>query len=290
MAKSALVLGGGGVLGMSWETGVLAGLLEAGVDVTGADLVVGTSAGSVVGTQVACGQTMAEMLAFHFEPREGGVETTMEFDVQNVMSIFQKWAALPEVTREACAEIGRMAVASKTMGEERFVSSFEELVGVEWPERSLLLTAVDAESGDFQPWDRGSGVALLHAVASSCAVPGLFPVISIKGRRYTDGGVRSGTNADLAKGYDAVLILAPIGARSDGIDPLLARTARAEAEALRAAGSQVELAFPDEGSLEAMGINRMDTTRRPVAAEAGQRQGRALAPRLEAAWRGAGVR
>ena len=290
MARNALVLGGGGVLGISWGTGVLAGLQEAGVDATQADLVVGTSAGSVVGTQVACGRTLDELMEMHREDRPDGIEANMEFDLQNVMAIFQKWAGFTEVTPAACAEIGRMAIASKTVSEERWVASFEELVGTAWPRRKLVLTAVDAESGAFQLWDRESGIDLLHAVASSCAVPGIFPAVSANGRRYVDGGVRSGTNADLAKGYDAVLMIAPIGARSDGIDPLLGRIARSEAAALNAAGTTAELVFPDEAALEAIGFNRMDSTRRPLAAEAGRIQGFALAPQLEAAWRGAGVR
>jgi NTE family protein len=148
---------------------------------------------------------------------------------------------------------------------------------------------VEASTGAFQVWDRDSGVPLATAVASSCAVPGLFPCVSIKGGRYTDGGVRSGTSADLASGYDSVLIIAPIGAGSTGIDPLLGRTSRAEADALRAAGSHLELAFPDANSVEAIGINRMDPTRRPQCMEAGRLQGKSLAGRLATAWTGAGV-
>jgi NTE family protein len=81
-----------------------------------------------------------------------------------------------------------------------------------------------------------------------------------------------------------VLIVAPSGARSEGIDPLLGSQARNEAEALRASGSRVELVFPDSGSSEAMGFNRMDSTRRGVSAEAGMAQGRALASRLAEGW------
>jgi NTE family protein len=284
MAKNALVLGGGGALGISWETGLLAGLERSGVDVARADLLVGTSAGSVVAAQIAQGHSLDELIARHMEARPDGIEANMEFDLQNLMTIFQKWAALPEVTQEACADIGKMALASKTVSEERWVTTFEELVDPEWSGRNLLLTAVDAESGEFRAWSRDDGINIRRAVASSCAVPGMFPCVEFKGRRYQDGGVRSGTSADLAAGYDTVLIVAPIGARGDSIDPLLGRITRAEAEALRASGVQAELVFPDENSLEAMGFNRMDGTRRPITVEAGLAQGRALAARLEAAW------
>jgi len=284
MGTNALVLGGGGLLGISWETGILAGLLESGIDASRADLIAGTSAGAVVGTQIASGRPIGDLLAEQVGSPAASIAATMEFDAANLLSIFARWAAIPEMTRLRRAEIGALALASKTVSEERWVASFEALVSDHWPRRRLLLTAVDAESGAFRVWDRDSGVDIRRAVASSCAVPGLFPAVTINGRRYVDGGVRSGTSADLAAGYDTVLIVAPIGARRDGIDPLLGRQARAEAAALRAAGSRVELAFPDAAALEAIGINRMDPTRRRLAAEAGVREGKELAARLDAVW------
>ena len=82
--------------------------------------------------------------------------------------------------------------------------------------------------------------------------------------------------------------MAPIGARLDGIDPLSNRLAKAEAEALRAAGASVELVFPDGGAQEAMGINRMDSSRRGLCVDAGREQGRSLAGDI-AAWAQAAV-
>lgn len=286
MTRNALVLGGGGALGISWEIGLLSGLMDEGIDVAGADLIVGTSAGSVVGTQIAIGKTLPELMAEQHEPDDGSLAVLMAgIDPASVMQLFTRWAGIQEVTQAICAEIGAAALAARTVGEEQWLEWFEErLDGETWPERPLILTTVDCASGEFQTWDRESGVDLARAIASSCAVPGLFPAVGINGRRYTDGGVRSGTSADLASGYDSVLIVAPIGARSDGIDPLLGRQARAEAEALRAAGSSVELVFPDTGALETIGINRMDGSRRGVTSEAGVAQGKALASRLAASW------
>ncbi|HEX9641125.1 MAG TPA: patatin-like phospholipase family protein, partial [Candidatus Krumholzibacteria bacterium] len=285
MAGNALVLGGGGALGIAWEVGLLVGLLEEGIDVTGAQLIVATSAGSVVGTQIAVGETLEELLAEQVGPDDGALGRLIQIDLQGTQQIFMRWAGIQEVTTEVRREIGEMALGAKTVDEASWVEYFEEHIGDKtWPDRDLRVTAVDCESGDFQVLDRESGVSLARAVASSCAVPGLFPPVTINGRRYTDGGVRSGTSADLASGFDSVLIVAPIGARSDGIDPLLGRQARQEAEALRAAGSRVEQVFPDAGSLEAIGFNRMDGSRRGVSAEAGMAQGRALAGRLAEGW------
>jgi NTE family protein len=291
MTRNALVLGGGGALGVSWEIGVLAGLLEEGIDVGGADLIVGTSAGSIVGTQIALGKTLPELMAEQHEPDEGRIGTLMAgIDPGSTLQLFMRWAGIKEITQAICAEIGAAALAAKTVSEKEWVAYFEDHIGEEqWPEHALRLTAVECESGEFEVWDRDSGVPLARAVASSCAVPGLFPPVTIDGRRYTDGGVRSGTSADLASGYDAVLIGAPLGARPDGIDPLLGSQARKEAEALRAQGASVELAFPDAAALEKIGINRMDVSRRDKAAVGGVAQGKTLASRLAGTWTGVGV-
>lgn len=283
MGKNALVLGGGGVLGVSWATGLLAGLAEGGVDATSADLIVGTSAGSVVSAQIAVGNTLDELMA----EQTGGsspVPAELNFDPANLMAIFHKWASYSTMTADACAEIGAMAIASKTSSLESWLETFAQIADTDWPERPLVVTAVDADSGDFQPWDRSSGAPFHAAIASSCTVPGLFPVVPINDRRYMDGGVRSTTNADLASGYDNVLVIAPIGARQDGIDPLGRKLSEAEIEALTAEGSRADLVFPDAPSLEAMGINRMDATRQKATAEAGARQGEALAARIADIW------
>lgn len=289
MTRTALVLGGGGVLGISWTTGMLAGLAEGGVDVTGADLIVGTSAGSVVGTQVALGRALDELMDAQSRPPEDGLDANLVVDVPHLMAVFAKWSAFREMTDTACAQIGAMAAAAKTMTLDLWLQTFGEIAGEEWPERPLQVTAVDADSGEFCVWQRESGVPLESAVASSCTVPGLFPVVPINGRRYMDGGVRSTTNADLAAGYEQILVLAPIGARQDGIDPLGRRISEAEIAALTAAGAHATLVFPDPASLEAMGINRMDSSRRHPTALAGARQGEALASELAPVWSGARV-
>jgi len=290
MTKNALVLGGGGALGVAWETGLLAGLRDAGIDPGAADLVVGTSAGSVVGTYIAGGK-LDEGLAQQSQGPDPEINAMIaEVDLVGMTQLFAYWASLPEVTKDAMAEVGAKALAAKTTSEEKWAAYFKDLVPIEsWPSKPLKLTAVDTANGDFQVWDRDSGVPIHLAVASSCAVPGMFPPVTLHGKRYTDGGVRSGTSADLAAGFDSVLIVAPIGSGKDGIDPILGRTSRAEAEALLAGGSRVELAFPDADSLEAMGANRMDSSRRPQCIEAGRRQGTALAAKLSGIWVAAGV-
>jgi NTE family protein len=290
MTKNALVLGGGGTLGVAWETGLLAGLRDAGIDPGAADLVVGTSAGSIVGTYIAGGK-LDEGIARQSQASDPDINAMIaEVDFVGMTQLFAYWASLPELTKEVMAEVGAKALAAKTTTEQNWTAYFEDLVPVEaWPSKPLMLTAVDTANGDFQVWDRDSGIPIHLAVASSCAVPGMFPPVTLNGKRYTDGGVRSGTSADLAAGFDSVLMVAPIGSGKDGIDPILGRTSRAEAETLRTAGSHVELAFPDADSLEAMGGNRMDSSRRPQCIEAGRRQGTSLAATLSGMWVAAAV-
>src|SRR5688572_16254076 len=192
MTRNALVLGGGGALGIAWEIGLLSGLMEEGIDVAGADLIIGTSAGSVVGTQIALGKTLEELMAEQTEPDDGKIGLLMAgIDPASVLQLFMRWAGIKEMTQDICAEIGAAALVARTVSEDDWASSFENhLGGPVWPERLLNLTAVGCHSGEFRPRDRHSGVGLGRAPASSCAVPGLFPPVSIDGRRYPDGGVR----------------------------------------------------------------------------------------------------
>lgn len=289
MATRALVLGGGGVVGIAWETGVLKGLRDGGVDPVAADLIVGTSAGSVVGTQIATGRTPDELYAAQLLPSDGAVEQNMtDVDSAALGAIFMKWGAAQQITPQLAAEIGAMALAARTVGEDQWLAAFDAILGpVAWPDGRLLVTAVDSADGAFVAWDKAAGVPLARAVASSCAVPGLFPPVTINGRRYMDGGVRSGTSADLARGHDLVLLVAPIGASPEGIGAIARRQIDAEVETLRAHGSTVEVLLPDAAALTAFGPNLMDPSRRTPAAEAGLAQGTAAAAALRAAWAGA---
>jgi len=186
---------------------------------------------------------------------------------------------------EVCAEIGAWALSAPTMSEEAFLTSFgRTLAGLPenyWPERRYSCTAVDAVSGVFTEWGNESGAALVRAVASSCAVPGIFPPVTIEGRRYIDGGMRSGTNADLAKGYKVVVV---ISLNSGALPEVFRRPLERELALLRDSGSKVELIRPDAGSIESFGPNLMDYRRRPAAAEAGMKQGKAGIAGLRELW------
>jgi NTE family protein len=178
------------------------------------------------------------------------------------------------------AEIGAFALGAKTIPEDAFIKSFGHIATSGWPAR-YACTAVDAADGRFVVWDENSDIDLGRGIASSCSVPGVFPPITINGRRYVDGGMRSATNFDLAKGYDRVIAIAVLSKM--GVEFMRARI-DGEVEALRATGAKVELIVPNDECLEVFGVNLMDGSKRGEIAAAGVRQGRAEAERLRAFW------
>jgi NTE family protein len=289
MTTRALVLGGGGPVGVAWETGLAAGLADEGIDLSRADLIVGTSAGSIVGSQLALGRSPQEMLARQQEIGAGGGIRQRSQDVTPLIAKFRELLSKdlsPEAYRR---ELGAFALSADTIPEDEWFPTFGEQLDTEsWPDR-FICTAIDTADGAFAMWDKGSGVNLRRAIASSCAVPGIFAPVTINGRRYMDGGMRTTTNADLAKGYERVVVVAIAGmtATSNPYAERLRRRLDAELDELRASGAKkVVLIVPDEATVEIAGPNLMDPSRRAELSAAGQRQGRAEAPRLRD-WAGA---
>ena len=278
----ALVLGGGGVAGVAWELGILTGLHDTGVDVRGADIIIGTSAGSVVGAQIASGTDLENLFASQLTPLEQSNERMVAFDVTQMMEAFsQAIAAAGSDPKAMRARIGAYALAAPTIPEAERRAIIEARLPVHtWSQQRLLIVAIDTETGEEYIMDRASGVSLVDAVAASCAVPGIWPPVTIAGHRYMDGGMRSATNADLARGYDSVLILNPLGANANyfgaGMD--------AEAAALEREGSQVLVITPDAASTTAIGLNPLDPATRQPSALAGRVQGRELTAPVAALW------
>jgi NTE family protein len=275
----ALVLGGGGVAGIAWMTGVLAGLADAGQDVTGADLLVGTSAGAAVAAQVGSGLSTEALFARQVEPALQSREILAELDMDKMAAEF---GALltglsgADSAQEAQRRAGAFALAARTVPEaERREAVRSRLPSPDWPSRRMLLVAVDAESGQTRVFDRQSGVDLVDAVAASCAVPGIWPPVSIGGRRYVDGGVRSSDNADLATGCARIVVMSPVGYDSPFPSPLPLRDVVGR---LVSEGSVVTVVTPDEASVAAIGTNALDPATRIPAATAGRGQGRSGLP------------
>ncbi|MFF5175677.1 patatin-like phospholipase family protein [Micromonospora sp. NPDC000089] len=273
----ALVLGGGGVTGVAWEWGVVAGLAERGVVLAEAELVVGTSAGSVVGAQLCSGRPVAESYERQLAPADG--ELAARFGVAAVARLVWAGGRGRDAVR-ARARVGAMALAAGTPSEASRRAVIEARLPVhQWPARRLLVTAVDAVSGGFVVFDAGSGVSLVDAVGASCAVPGVWPPVTIGDRRYVDGGVRSAVNADLARGAGSVVVLAPTTASFGSMPRLSAQVA-----ALRRWGARVVVVSPDRAARAAIGRNVLDPARRAGAARAGFAQAGSAVEEVAAVW------
>ncbi|GIF75472.1 patatin-like phospholipase family protein [Asanoa siamensis] len=277
MADSALVLGAGGITGIAWQLGLLIGLREAGVDLTDAGVIVGTSAGAVSGALVASGIDPVD--AAKIEARFGVDDPPIRPDWARGAEVFTLLGDESREPGEVRARVGDLALAADVGPEEPYVESLRRRLPIGgWPDRPLLVTGVSAETGVPVVWDKHSDVPLYRAVAASCAVPCIFPAVTIDGVRHMDGGVRSGTNADLATGAKRVVVLAPLA-------PIRMRGApAAEIDALRAS-AKVALVAPDEAVLEALGPNVLDPGRWEPAIEAATAQGRRTAAEVGDVWR-----
>lgn len=279
MAK-ALVLGGGGITGIAWEIGNLAGLTERGVDLTDADLVIGTSAGSVVGVDIRSGASLADL--YRFQTRPPGSEEIYARMGLGVMAKYLRAMLLSRKPETARARVGALALRARTETEAARRRVIESRLPVQqWPAGRLQITALDALTGDLAVFDADSGVRLLDAVGASCAVPGIWPPVTINGRRYIDGGIRSAANADLAAGCERIIIIAPL---ASGFGPLASPDN--QARALSAAGALVTVIKPDKAALRAIGRNVLDPARRPAAALAGYAQAESVAHQAKAVWSG----
>jgi NTE family protein len=277
-AGRALVLGGGGLSGVAWETGVLAGLAAGGADVTAADYVLGTSAGATVAAQLGSGLSLTELFERQAVPELQSAELSP--DIGRVIELMESWEKLPleyPDPVELRREVGQRALTVETVPEaERRAVIAGRLPQHSWPSRKLAVVAVEASTGDVRVFDKDSGADLVDAVTASCAIPGIWPPVTIGTGRYIDGGTRSAVNADLAAGYRRVLILAPMA------DPAL----DGQVAGLVAAGEevQVQVITPDDESTAAFGLNPLDPAVRAPAAQAGYTQGQRAAAAVARLW------
>ena len=276
-ADLALVLGAGGVAGIAWETGLLAGLREAGSDLTGADLVVGTSAGATVAAQVTSGVPLAELYADQADPSRHRAELAPRRPAAERRAAIARIADGATTPQERRRLIARAALAADTVPEAtRRAVVAARLPVHDWPAVRLLVVAVDAEDGAIRVLTAEDGVPLVDAIAASCAVPLTWPPVTIDGRRYVDGGLASGENAHLAAGARRVVVVAP----SVGASLAAGSGLGEQVAALRDGGADVVVLRPDDDARRAIGEDPLDPAARAPAARAGRRQGLALAAAL----------
>ncbi len=282
-----LVLGGGGVVGVAWETGVLAGLAGAlGWDPASSPVLVGTSAGSIVGAQLLHGRTLDELVAAQRDPapsQGAGRGVAPPRDPEAAMEVFRLWGGAEEMDAATARAVGAAALRATGQTEEQMLEMFERMLpSGEWPDADLRVTAVAVETGERVVCTPRSGVSLVRAVAASCAVPGLFPPVSFgEDGHFLDGGLWSGSNADVlaGSGVDAAVFVGPMSAAGGGIGELSARSLEREVELLAAAGIELHTVVPGARFAEA-NLSLMDATRRAEALEIGLAEGAEAAGRL----------
>jgi NTE family protein len=273
----ALVLGGGGLAGIAWMTGLLFGLSERGVDMLSAEIMVATSAGSTVAAQITSGVPLNNLFNRQVD---AALQTQEIVPADELVVSFQKMIAadtsFPD-RGEFLRSFGQLALAAPTVSEdERHAIIAGRLPNHGWPESKLVIVAVDTETGETALFDRFTETSLVDAVAASCAVPGVWPPVTIHGRRYMDGGVRSSDNSDLARGYARAVILSPNGTTRPALKDHMALLERA--------GGRVYMVEPDPASRAAIGANSLLPETRKPAAQAGRSQGHAIAQELALFW------
>jgi NTE family protein len=279
---NALVLAGGGVAGIAWELGVLQGIADEDPDLAArliaADVVIGTSAGSSVAAQVTSGTPLADL--YDAQLRAETAEIDVEIDLQNMLQRYAEAVGDVSDPAEQRRRVGAMALASDTVAEPiRLAVIAARLPRPSWPDRRMLIPAVDAVTGEAVVFTREAGVELVDAVAASSAVPGVWPPVTIGDRRFVDGGIRSGTNADLAVGASRILVVQP--ALADA--PQALGNLDDEIAALRPGETYV--IWADEASVAAFGTNPLSPATRGPSARAGRAIGRRQAKLVADFWR-----
>lgn len=283
LERTAVVFAAGGERVVPWEIGVVAGLADAGIDLRRSAAIVGTSAGALVAARLALGEDFeadASRIA-----REGVHEVPAEITARAAVAL-PRLIELDASTRQLSGEergrrVGRFALAAETIPEGRHVAAVaKRLPAAEWPER-LLLTAVDAETGERVVLGAHWSIPLARGVAASRAVPGVLPAVSAGGRRLIDAAVVSGTNADAAPadGIDRIVVItaAPADPEPGTVDAALELGLRRERTALAARGIEVEVIRADEAGREAIGSALYAVADAAGAVAAGRRTGRAAA-------------
>jgi NTE family protein len=277
----ALILGGGGPVGEAWESGVIAGLMEKGVDLAMMDRIIGTSAGAVVGARVAGRMSRSELTSAALTRFEGPPPKPTQppppppHDLMFLVRRLEDLNAGKMSEQTVGIEVGEWALKVRPIvSEAGFVASFKRrFPQPSWPGGAYECASVDAGDGSLRVWNESSEVSPALAIASSCALPGFFAPVTIDGHRYMDGGVRSATNADLARGCKTAIVLAPTVGPSDALAKVSVKRLDEELGILRTSGCKVALIVPDAATLSAVGGTLGNSDRAGLALEAGRKQG-----------------
>ncbi len=291
MARIGLVLGAGGATGHAFHIGVLSALQEAtGWDARDADVIVGTSAGSIIGALLRAGLAPRDLAA-------RALGNPLSPEGEQVAAVLGRPMAAPEAIpigpssffmaapellfrmarRPREARLGPLIAAALPPGRvttDHLVAGIRRAFPSRWPERPLWITAVRLDNGQRVVFGRSADTAsdVASAVAASCAVPGYYQPVEIDGVRHVDGGAHSPTNADLLAGVglDLVIVSSPMSAEIEIVRPSIDLPVRGlcrvllqrEMRAIRRSHTSA-LAFEPNGTdLRVMGVGDLNGKRR----------------------------
>jgi NTE family protein len=275
LTRRTLVLSAGGPGGTAWLLGFIHGALEHGVDLGQADRVIGTSAGALAGAALTCG-TLDHAVGLYRRSELPVVEypATLEQFVEAARRVSAGASSRDEEVRRIAnlEPLGPRLIPAATM---RLVSE-AHVPSADWPDTRLEITATDADTGRRVVFDAGSGAALTDALTASCTGAGMAPLVTIDGRRYADGALRSPFNADLAAGSDAVLVLIPV--------PLGERQPDLDDEVASLGDGAVHVIASDAASLSPIGEDPLSMETVRAALDAGMTQAGAHADELRSFW------
>ena len=282
----ALVLGGGGAVGIGWQVGILTGLRAAGVDFTGNEEILGTSAGALVGAQLSSGRDVTNAFAVLASLGESIDPAAMAAGNDAFLSAMSR-ANLGNDSAQFLREMGRTAVTADTIAPGVYLGLLDTFQGIAWP-AGFRCTAIDVETGELVVWDQGSGVSLQEAVASSCAIPALFPPVAIKGRLYMDGGIVSHLNATSVSPTDVAVVLSCHSLTSpdaEGHDAPVTSLAAEIGELAQLGGTTRLITIePDFGDMKVTADQMMDPNVASQAVQMGQLQAEREATKILNAW------
>lgn len=290
MPRTAIILGGGGLTGQAFHSGVLAALNDAtGFDARSADLIVGTSAGSIVGSSLRFGLQPGDLHAYI-------AERPLSSEGQE---LFQRMGVVPDLPqpfpRPRLRPPSPRAIAGAIRNPHRamlpallptgsfdltpYEEFFRAFTGTRWCTGALWIVGARLPSCERVVFGRDEveGCDVPRAVSASCAVPGIIAPIVIGDHRYVDGGVHSATNADLAAdgGFDHVIVVSPMSSdrrafRRGPVNPVrmwCRATLAGEVRKLRGSGTEVTVFQPGNTEQRVMGMNIFDEARCPRVAD-----------------------
>ena len=273
--ERALVLGGGGITGIAWESGVLAALIENGMKISQIDKIFGTSAGAFVGAVLSNNQDMKSYYHYLNENKDPNEQTKLKKEV------YEMWRQAYIQGGNNQESIGRLLgemidqVQPVISMKERKKAIAKRLNDSKWTSQ-LVITAINARTGQLETINQQIGMDLIDSVAASEAVPGLWPHVTMNGKDYIDGGMVSSTNACLAKDFKQILIIAPLTQKIGKLPNVF------DDEITLSNTSDVYTITPDEFSKSIIGDNIYDASVIIEVGNAGYEQGKRLAKEIKA--------